>query len=142
MSNQNQTQTANNNNAQKQVQAQVAQPQPKPDMVDIVARQQMLIDGLAADRDALFKASQDLATLVKNMKDELTEVRAELREEKLRAQLQQEAEQKALALVESFKTSLEAGGLPATVNGNNSNGSYDRLHYLFKFGDKRRRGIF
>ena len=59
MSNQNQTQTANNNNAQnqsqKQVQAQVAQPQ--PDMVDIVARQQMLIEGLAADRDALVKNS-------------------------------------------------------------------------------------
>lgn len=141
MSNQNQTQTANNNNAQNQNQKQ---PQPQVDMADIVARQQMLIEGLATDRDALFKASQDLATLVKEMKNELTEVRAELREEKLRAQLQAEAEQKAMALVETFKTSLEAGGLPATVNGgtNNSNGSYDRLHYLFKFGDKRRRGIF
>ena len=140
MSNQNQTQTANNNNAQNQKQNQAGQPQ--VDMVDIVARQQMLIDGLATDRDALFKASQDLATLVKEMKAELLEVRAELREEKLRAQLQQEAEQKAMALVETFKTSLEAGGLPATVNGNNSGGSYDRLHFLFKFGDKRRRGIF
>ena len=149
MSNQNQTQTqtANNNNAQnqsqKQVQAQVAQPQPQVDMADIVARQQMLIEGLAADRDALVKNSNEMASLIKQMKDELLEVKAELREEKLRAQLQQEAEQKAMALVATFKTSLEAGGLPATVNGNNnSGGGYDRRHYLFKFGDKRRRGIF
>ena len=142
MSNQNQTQTANNNNTQKQVQAQVAQPQPQVDMVEIVSRQQMLIEGLASDRDALVKNSNEMASLIKQMKTELLEVRAELREEKLRAQLQQEAEQKAMALVETFKTSLEAGGLPATVNGNNNGGGYDRLHYLFKFGDKRRRGIF
>ena len=141
MSNQNQTQTANNNNAQNQNQKQ---PQSQVDMAEVIGRQQMLIEGLAADRDALFKASQDLATLVKEMKNDLIEVRAELREEKLRAQLQAEAEQKAMALVETFKTSLEAGGLPATVNGgtNNNGGGYDRLHYLFKFGDKRRRGIF
>lgn len=136
MSNQNnQTQTAQTNN-QKQAQ---------PDMVDIIARQQMLIEGLAADRDALVKNSNDLAALIKQMKDELTEVRAELREEKIRAQLKEEAEAKAMALVETFKTSLEAGGvgLPATANGGtNNSGSYDRLHYLFKFGDKRRRGIF
>ena len=140
MSNNQNTQTANNN--QRQNQKKDAQPQ--VDMVDIVSRQQMLIEGLAADRDALVKNSNEMASLIKQMRDELVEVRAELREEKLRAQLQAEAEQKAMALVETFKTSLEAGGLPATVNGgtNNSNGSYDRLHYLFKFGDKHRRGIF
>ena len=129
-----QTQTGNNNNVQKQ--------QPQIELTEIIGRQQALIEGLAADRDALFKAGQDLATLVKEMKSELIEVKAELKEEKIRQQLQAEAEQKAMALVETFKTSLEAGGLPATVNGNNNSGSYDRLHYLFKFGDKRRRGIF
>ena len=140
MSNQNQTQTANNNNAQNQSQKQV---QPQVDMDEIISRQQMLIEGLAADRDALVKNSNELASLIKQMKDELLEVKASLKEEKLRAQLQQEAEAKAMALCETFKTAVEAGGLPATVNGNNnSGGSYDRLHYLFKFGDKRRRGIF
>lgn len=142
MSNQNQP----NNNVQNQNQKQVqAQAQPQVDIADILQRQQMLIESLSADRDALIKNSQDLTAVVREMKNELVEVKASLKEEKLRAQLQQEAEAKALALCETFKTAVENGGLPGVpaVNGNNnSNGSYDRLHYLFKFGDKRRRGIF
>lgn len=140
MSNNQNTQTATQN--QKQVQAQQAA-QPQVDMVEIIARQQAIIEGLSADRDALMKNATDLATIIKEMKNELVEVKASLKEEKIRVQIQQEEEAKAMALVDAFKTSLEAGGLPATVNGNNnSGGSYDRLHYLFKFGDKRRRGIF
>ena len=136
MSNQNQTQTAN-------VQAQKQAAQPQVDIADILQRQQMLIESLSSDRDALVRNSQDLTAVIKELKAELSEVKASLKEEKIRAQLQQEAEAKALALVESFKTAVEAGGVPATINGNNNNsGSYDRLHYLFKFGDKRRRGIF
>ena len=144
MSNQNQPNNNNVQNNQNQKQAQQIQSQ-QLDLTEIISRQQMLIEGLAADRDALFKNSQDLTAVIKQMKDELVEVKASLKEEKLRAQLQQEAEQKALALVESFKTAVEAGGvpgLPAVNGGTNNSGSYDRLHYLFKFGDKRRRGIF
>ena len=142
MSNNQNTQTANNTQSQNQSK----QGQPQADIVTVISRQQSLIEGLAADRDVMFKATSELSTLVKQMREELAEVKAELKEEKVRQKLQAEAEQKAMALVESFKTAVEAGGLPGTpaaVNGGTNNGGgYDRLHYLFKFGDKRRRGIF